>query len=160
MGDLAIEVQLTGLERVSRAIRRVTGWDRVALLDVIGRLVQLQTRQRIRSEKIGPNGELWPHNKKGSAPLYASGALHDSIDYRAGLGQVTVGSPLIYAAIHHFGGEIKPKKGKYLSFLNQDGNRVFVPGVTIPARPYIGISAENARELEDVVADFIAEVVQ
>ena len=159
MSDLAVEMQLNGLGRATQAIERVTGWDRLELMDVIGRLCQLQTRRRIRSEKIGPNGELWPHNRRGSAPLYASGALHDSIDYQAGLGQVTVGSPLIYAAINHFGGIIKAKNAKALAFMS--GNKqVFAKSVTIPARPYLGISPQNAQEIEEVVADFITEVLK
>lgn len=159
MGDLVIDMQLTGLERAAAAVERLRGWDRLELMDVIGRLVQLQTRQRLRATKIGPNGELWPHNKKGSAPLYASGALHDSIDYRAGLGQVTVGSSLVYAAIHHFGGVIKPKSAKVLAFV-AGGKQRFAKKVTIPARPYIGISPANAREIEAVVADFVREVLR
>jgi len=98
-------------------------------------------------------------NRKGSKPLYASGALHDSIDYKSGLGQVTVGSPLIYAAIHHFGGIIKPKNAKALAF-SSGGKQYFAKSVTIPARPYLGISPDNAREIEDVVGDFMQEVLK
>ncbi|WP_224825597.1 phage virion morphogenesis protein [Cognatishimia sp. MH4019] len=159
MTSLAVEMQLTGLDRAAQAIERVTGFDRFELMDVIGRLVQLQTRRRLKSEKIGPNGELWPHNRKGSAPLYASGALHDSIDYQTGLGQVTIGSPLIYAAIHHFGGVIKAKIGKALAFM-AGNKKVFAKSVTMPARPYLGISPANAREIEDVVEDFMREVLK
>ena len=93
MGDLAVDMQLNGLERAMQAVERLVGWDRFELMDVIGRLVQLQTRTRLRTGGVGPNGELWVQNRKGSKPLYASGALHDSIDYKSGLGQVTVGSP-------------------------------------------------------------------
>jgi phage virion morphogenesis protein len=159
MGDLAVDMQLDGLEQATQAIERLAGWDRFELMDVIGRLVQLQTRQRIAVEKQGPDGQAWQKNRKGSSTLYASGALHDSIDYRTGLGQIIVGSPLIYAAIHHFGGIIKPKKGKVLSFM-AGNSRVFAKSVTMPARPYLGISSDNAREIEEVVGDFMQEVLK
>lgn len=159
MSDLAVDMQLTGLDRASQAVEKLVGWDRVELLEVIGRLVQLQTRRRIRSEKIGPNGELWPHNRKGSAPLYDTGTLHDSIDYSVGLGEVKVGSPLAQAAILHFGGVIKPKKAKALAF--KSGNKtIFAKQVTIKPRPYIGLSGQNASEIEEVVGDFLEELVK
>jgi phage gpG-like protein len=57
-----------------------------------------------------------------------------------------------YAAIHQWGGEIKPKSAKAL----------FVPGygmlqkVTIPARPYLGVSAEDTKAIESAAAQFLA----
>ena len=30
----------------------------------------------------------------------------------------------------------------------------------MPARPYMGISSDNAREIEDVVGDFMQEVLK
>ena len=159
MGDLAVDMQLNGLDRASQAIERVTGWDRFELMDTIGRLVQLQTRRRIEVEKEGPDGTKWPENYQKSPTLYATGALHDSIDYQTGLGQITVGSPLVHAAIHHFGGVIKAKVAKALAF-KRGNDTVFAKSVTMPARPYLGISADNAEEIEDVVADFVREVLQ
>ena len=50
---------------------------------------------------------------------------------------VPVGSNLICAAIHHFGGA-----------------EVGRPGL----RPYLGISAENERDLADVIEDYIEGV--
>lgn len=157
--DLAVSMQLNGLSAATEAVERVAGWDRVELLETIARLVQLQTRRRIEVEKTGPNGEAWPENRNKSSTLYASGALHDSIDYAIGLGDFTLGSPLIYAAIHHFGGVIKPKTAKVLRFMA--GNKaVYAKSVTMPARPYLGISPDNAEEIESVVGDFVQELLQ
>jgi HK97 gp10 family phage protein len=44
---------------------------------------------------------------------------------------------LVYAAIHEFGGVIKPKNGSYLRFKTKDGNWVTTKEVTMPARPYM-----------------------
>nr|WP_299152128.1 phage virion morphogenesis protein [uncultured Tateyamaria sp.] len=72
---------------------------------------------------------------------------------------MTVGSPLSYAAIHHFGGVIKPKKAKALAF-KAGGDSVFAKQVTIPARPYMGVSTDNAREIESAIGDFMKAVLQ
>ena len=69
--------------------------------------------------------------------LVQSGALRRSIHYQADANSMTIGVGAglrgNYAAIHQFGGTIKPKAGKALG----------IPGVgprgsvTIPARPYL-----------------------
>lgn len=159
MAGVAIEFQLSELANVEQAIHKVTGMDRFELLDSVGRMVQLQTRRRIMTEKTAPDGSAWTPNRRKTPTLYASGALHDSIDYIVGAGQITVGSPLPNARIHQLGGEIKPKNGEALSFM-AGNERITVKSVTMPARPYIGISTDNAREIEAVVNDFVAEVVK
>ncbi|MCH2165949.1 MAG: phage virion morphogenesis protein [Marinovum sp.] len=50
---------------------------------------------------------------------------------------MTVGTPMVYAAIHHHGGETS---------LNH--------AVTIPARPVLGMSASDAREIADMAEDY------
>lgn len=44
---------------------------------------------------------------------------------------------VIYAAIHEFGGVIRPKNGPYLRFKGKDGQWATVSKVTIRAKPYI-----------------------
>lgn len=158
MSDLAVTLQFQGLDRAQAAIERLSGLEKFELLDTIGRLVQLQTRHRLKVDKEGPQGEVWPANRKGSDLLYDTGALHDSIDYVVNADDVTIGSPLVYAAIHHFGGVIKPKNGKALVF-TAGGETFTVKSVTMPARPYIGISPGNADDIESVVGDFLKELV-
>ena len=48
---------------------------------------------------------------------------------------MAVGSELVYAAIHQFGGK--------------------AVGRPHPARPYLGLSPENISDLEQVVTDFL-----
>lgn len=47
----------------------------------------------------------------------------------------SIGSDVIYAAIHEFGGTIKPTAGDYLKFQGDSGF-VSVKSVVIPERPY------------------------
>ena len=148
-----------GLKQATEAMERLAGWDQFELADTIGRVIQLQTRRRLEIEKTSPDGIAWQETKRSNPTLYNTGRLHDSIDYRADLNSVQVGSPLIYAAIHHFGGVIKPKNGKALAFM-AGGDAVFAKQVTIPARPYLGVSVDNANEIESVIAEFMQSVVQ
>ncbi len=157
--SVAVEIQERGLKQATEAMELLAGWDQFELADTIGRVIQLQTRRRLETEKTSPEGIAWKETKRSNPTLYNTGRLHDSIDYRADLNSVQVGSPLIYAAIHHFGGVIKPKNGKALAF-NVGGDAVFAKQVTIPARPYLGVSIDNANEIESVIAEFMQSVVQ
>ncbi|OPL13708.1 MAG: hypothetical protein AVO39_10240 [delta proteobacterium MLS_D] len=53
-----------------------------------------------------------------------------------------VGSPVVYAAVHEFGGIIKPKKGKYLVF-QIDGTWIRTTQVNIPKREWLSKSAKD-----------------
>ncbi|MBI1495399.1 phage virion morphogenesis protein [Halocynthiibacter styelae] len=159
MSGVAVTVVEEGLAQATDRLTRLTVLDKHELLDTVGRLAQLQTRRRIRDEKTAPDGTPWKANYRGSSLLHDQGNLHDSIDYRVSGGDVEVGSSLVYAAIHHFGGVIKPKNAKALAF-TAGGENFVVQSVTMPARPYLGLSSDNRDEIESVVADFIAEVLQ
>lgn len=71
--------------------------------------------------------------------LVDTGHLRDSIVMEAGPDSVTVGTNVIYAAIHQFGGKIVPKKAPHLVFRMWDGQLVMTDEVTIPDRPFLGI---------------------
>jgi phage gpG-like protein len=65
---------------------------------------------------------------------------------------VLVGATVVYAAIHQWGGEIVPKTAPAL----------YVPGygklkkVTIPARPYLGVSGQDAADIALIAQRFVA----
>ena len=56
--------------------------------------------------------------------------------------EVTVGTNVVYAAIHEFGGTIKAKNKKALVF-EIDGEIKMVKSVIIPARPYMRPAVDN-----------------
>ena len=83
----------------------------------------------------------------------------NSIDYAAGADQVETGSGLIYASVHQDGATIKAKDAKALAFMI--GNeQVFAQSVTIPARPFLGLSADNAEELIEATEDWVRSLIQ
>lgn len=69
----------------------------------------------------------------------------------------TIGSAVIYAAIHELGGKILPKKGKYLKFAI-DGHWISVKQVNIPARPYLAPSIEsNINKIRDIIKNSVIQ---
>jgi phage gpG-like protein len=142
------------------ALDRAAGLDKSGLLDGLGALGASQTKRRLEEEKTGPDGEAWKANAEGSSLLFQTGALADSVDHQAeGSDAVAWGSALVYAAVHQFGAVIKPDSAKTLAF-SIGGSPIFAKEVTIPARPYVGISQDNARELEGAALRFVGEVLQ
>lgn len=129
-----------------------------ALMESVGEALVSGTLKRFQDEE-DPTGTKWPKSKRaakeGGQTLTNIGTLRKSIDKIATSDKVMVGSNLPYARIHQKGGTVKPKKGKYLKFKGLDGKDVFVKEVTIPARPYLGVSKEDMEEVRETVADFL-----
>ncbi len=129
-----------------------------ALMESVGEALISGTLKRFDDEEE-PTGKKWPKSKRaakeGGQTLTNVGTLRKSIDKIATPDKVMVGSNLPYARIHQKGGTIKPKKGKYLKFKGLDGEDVFVKEAKIPARPYLGVSAEDMDEVRETVADFL-----
>lgn len=144
----------TDLSIVSEKLGRLTQAELDWLLYEVSVLVEDQTKLRIADEKTAPDGTPWAPwseryaatrntgNKQKHSLLVSGGDLRDSIQaYTFGLGSesaAAVGSPLIYAATHQFG---DPARG-------------------IPARPYLGISADNHSDIERFVAGRIEDLLQ
>ena len=123
------------------------------LFEQLGDMVEHQTKRRIANEKESPDGRPWPEwSKKYGAKreshhslLESSGDLLFAIDYqvdrtrqRVEIGDVKSGSNLVYLATHQFG---DPKRN-------------------IPARPFLGISAKNERELLVLVDNWLARTLR
>ncbi len=94
---------------------------------------------------IDPWNSPWAKLKiRKGQPLVDRGRMRSSIKAKADNSGVTVGTNLIQARIHQFGGEILPKKGPHLVFPGPGGRLVFAKRVFIPARPYLPIKAGAA----------------
>ena len=173
MSGASLVADLSGLGRVQAALRRAG--DRLAdctplMRDVGASLVQ-STRERFDSQS-GPDGKRWrplsadtvigrlggvgrTYTKKmqfrakarrGMASmriLFRQGHLRNSITARAGADRVEVGTNLVYGAIHQFGGPAG--RGRK---------------ITIPARPYLGLSDADADRVEGLVQDYLREVLR
>lgn len=118
----------------------------------IGGIVQGQTQRRLSEDKSSPDGEAWAAwspayaegRKKGKKLLDDSGALITSMAWDVTSDDLRVGSNLIYAALHQFGGTDDMAPG----------------AAAVPARPFLGVSPDDAVEIEDAMGAWIESVLQ
>jgi phage virion morphogenesis protein len=122
----------------------------VSAMQVIAGLGENSTRRRFRTQK-DPEGNPWKKGRKtGGRTLTKDGHLSGSTSNRATSSEASWGVNRVYAAIHQFGGIIKPKSKKALRF-KVAGGFVTTKQVTIPARPFLGISADDRDDILHVL---------
>ena len=170
MAGATIHVDLRAEQlRTALAQLRRMGQDPGRLLRPIGVLLVRNTQDRFDAE-TDPDGNRWAP----LSPWYAAvktgpgilrgagmrGGLQGSIVSEVSGSELAIGSNKVYAAIHQFGGTIKPSKGKLLVFRTA-GGQVFgaARSVTIPARPYLGLSSDDARDILEVVEVQVARLI-
>lgn len=126
------------------------------LMDAIGRVLVNGAIERIADTNTSADGVAWPKSLRaeldGGKTLLHSGRLMRSITSEAGARQVVVGSNLIYAGVHQTGATIRAKTAEGLAFTLANGEQVVVGQVTIPARPYLGISRDEVEDVSDLTA--------
>ncbi|MBF0136752.1 MAG: phage virion morphogenesis protein [Magnetococcus sp. DMHC-1] len=134
--------------------------DLTPAMKTIGENLVRVTQARFDAQER-PDGVDWEKNqpeywatKRIKKILTEDSGLRDSIVYRESPDGVTVGTHKIYAAIHQFGGTILPVKGKYLRFKIGD-QAVYAKQVTIPARPFLGITPDGQEEVVATIKDFL-----
>lgn len=120
---------------------------RQAMLSAVGEALVSSTNQRFQDGK-GPDGKTWEPSARAwedgvddggfGKTLADTGRLMHSIDYATTPDSVMVGSNVAYARIHQMGG--KAGRGRKVS---------------IPARPYLGVSEEDKEEVQTIIADFM-----
>lgn len=98
------------------------------------------------------DGTPWAPVLRGGQPLRDTGThLMNTTNYRVDGNAVLVGVAPRWAAVHHFGGTIRAKIAPWLLF--KIGNRwARKKEVTIPARPFLGISNEDKDAIMDVLS--------
>lgn len=142
MTSTALQIDLHGLDAIRRRVEVLGQMDLSPAEAELAATVESQTRRRLGSEKRAPDGSAWPEwrgNYVGVKMLERSGALIDSIQVLDASDHYEVGSDLVYAAIHQFGGaEV---------------------GIDLPAREYLGISEDNEAELAEVLDAWVERQV-
>lgn len=137
---------LAGLGGLAQA-----GDDMTPLMADIGALGVQTTQDRFSLTNRAPDGAPWKPSMRaeaeGGKTLEKSTRLRDSIDFEVGPRRVVWGTNVSYGRIHQTGGVIRPKSGKALKFSLPGGGFAVVSKVTMPARPYLGISREDAEDI-------------
>lgn len=106
------------------------------------------------SAQKAPDGTPWQplkdwyrESKKKNADkiLTLDGHLSGTLRYQASDSGVVFGSDRPYATIHQFGGTITAKNAKALNVQGRP-----VKSVAIPARPWLGLSADDEQRLLEI----------
>ena len=136
------------------------GDDMTDLMDQIGIVLVAGAVERIGITNVTPDGVPWPQSLRaaedGGPTLHDTGRLMRSVTHLAVPREVEIGSNLIYAGVHQTGATIRPKNGDALAFTLPNGSFVLAGEVTLPARPYLGISDEEADEIAGLTAAYFA----
>ena len=128
------------------------------LMERIGRVMKTDIQMNFRQSK-GPDGTPWaPLKIRQGQPLKDTGRLFNSITYAVSDDEVEIGTNVLYAPVHQSGAVIKPKRGKFLVFPGPQGP-IFARKVTIPARPFIGLTERQEKKINGAINDWIWEVV-
>ncbi len=155
MAGVSITVDVDGLDRVLKKLDPIFNFEPLPLMEAIAALGESQTRRRITDEKTAPDGTAWPENLEGTSILLRTGGhLLASLAWVASATEAEWGAGWEYAHVHQDGAVIEPKSANLLAF-EIGGLPVFAKKVVIPPRPFVGISAENAVEIEDLITDYL-----
>lgn len=157
-GDSGVSLNWGGLDHaMANAAKKLSNTK--LLMASVGETLVSGTVRRFIDEK-DPEGKSWEKSERaqsqGGKTLTDTAMLRQSIDYAATPSKVMVGTNKKYARIHQLGGSIKPKNGKVLKFPGKDGKDVFVKEVKMPARPFIGVSKADMKEVRETIAEFLS----
>lgn len=150
MAFAQIELTLQGIEGAARALGQLAQTDLEDLTFAVSEVLAGSTRDRFDQGKA-PDGSAWvPWSEDyaltrhgGHSLLISGGDLQESVqNISTGL-TVRVGAHRSYAAIQQFGG--KAGRGRK---------------VTIPARPYLGLSDQDIEAVERLVTERLSGVFE
>lgn len=116
---------------------------------------------RFGSEPFGGGKERWKISirarEQGGQTLLDTRRLSASVGYSISGNTVSVGSNVIYGALHHFGKKIEGKSGGFLYFrIGKRGSNLYRKrSVTIPARPWLVLQSEDVTEAVEIVASYV-----
>lgn len=156
-------MEMQGKDEVLKKLAAVSNKaTRSQILDDFGNYLVNEAIGRFESES-GPDGETWEKSyrakEEGGKTLTDSSILRSSITHEHSADRLEVGSAIAYAAIHQFGGEIKPVSAGKLAF-RIGGNLILTDKVDMPARPYLGFTDQDEDELVHIIHDHWQEALQ
>lgn len=139
--------------KLEKHLEKMMKLDFQGMHEQIGETLVASAQKRFEDEE-DPDGKAWPKSiraeEEGGQTLTDSARLKNSITFKARPEGVAYGTNVKYASVHQEGREIKAKKAKFLKFAVGKGYAQ-VKKVTIPARPFIGISQDDMEEIKYIV---------
>lgn len=137
-----IEIQIDNLFMVQNQIERLSRGMSDNRYLLMRRLAGTMRYAVAQNFKQGGRPEWLALKYRSGIPLNDTGALRQSIDELSDNDTALVGTNMVYAAIHQFGGWA----GR--------NNKVF-----IPARPFLQLTNEDKQDLLDDVQDYFASLI-
>jgi phage gpG-like protein len=148
----SFKVDFGGLDKFVKGCMERTTNPR-PLMELIGETLVSSTKERMNRGESPDGSAMKPVARKG-IPLLDTGLLRRSITYKAGLGDVVIGSKLVYARTHQEGDTRKLPVKEYEK-TSKKGKKFTVKAHTVkrntPARPFLGISEEDRQEIIEMV---------
>lgn len=149
MGSACVSVNIKELKTLTKKLKgyALTPAQENNLLKSLGVEIETQISERIESTKRDPEGKTWAdiadktrryllkHFPSARPPLWRTGELLDTIESQVSGGVLLTGATKEYAG-----------------FL-QDGTK------RMPARPFIGLSAQDIADLADLIDAWLKEHV-
>lgn len=161
MAGVSIRLDVADLGAATALVARIATFEPDELMASLGALGESQTRRRISDEKTSPDGAPWAPNRRGGDILVETGQhLLQSIAFTASATETEWGSAWEYAHVHQDGAVIVPKTAKALAVPIPGGGVRLASKVTIPARPFVGLSDENAEEHLELVTDILTGLIR
>ena len=161
----SVNVKVDGdVQRLMKRLGRIAGVDKAGINNTIAEGLRTSTIERFQAEK-SPEEKKWKQSirarEEGGKTLTKSSALRSSIRSEASADGLAIGTNDIRAATHQFGDTriIKAKRKKALRFrINGRWVSKKEVKVTIPARPFLGVSEEDEEEIKKLLGKALEEV--
>ena len=174
---MLIHFQIQGLKILERKLKAAQDMMRSLkpYWQSVGSYIQRQTINERFEKEQSPTGEKWKplsertkairrkkHKSGNMKILQDNGELRRSITYEAGTNYVRIGSVLKYARIHQFGGTVEVSRvGQYKRdyknhrFKRKWNSYSYSHKITIPARPFLGITAAECEHIKSMLKNYI-----
>ncbi|MCS4503887.1 phage virion morphogenesis protein [Arhodomonas aquaeolei] len=156
MAGVQVHVDDTEVRAALERLHRFAESPAAAMKDA-GEYMQRAVDDRFNAQQ-SPDGQAWAPNtpvtllrKKNPRILHerAGSGLRGSIHYRASDTEMRQGTDRVYAAVHQFGAE----QGAF----GTTSRGAPIPWGDIPARPYLGFSADDSAEILQIMEDHIQQ---
>lgn len=156
-----VHISIEGLDQVQADLTRLLRLlgSLTPVMRDIGEYLLRSHHDRWASARA-PDGDPWAPlspvtvaRKKRNADkiLIESGIHRDSLRYLAHADRLELGTDRIYGAVHQFG-ERRGAAGR-------TKRGAPIPWGDIPARPYLGLSGDDEREIGDIIVDHLTDVL-
>lgn len=181
MSGVGISIEVDGESAVMQALERLSNFDqgKLKLFNAIGQTVVSNIRTRWANGE-GLEGK-WRLSgrvlRKGGTTLRDTSRAMNSMTYNTLANGVEIGTDVAYAAIHHFGGEIKYEARMRRTYFRQDlrtglvGNKFVRKArsnfmqetqgkaykVNMPRRPFLGLTETDEQEVMDLTVEHLTD---